>query len=197
MADVVASAGGSILSTIVSFASGGVSSVLNLFGAKPVGDKGWATYIAQAKRPVGRQYYPSAAEILAANVTADPKELAAIASTYDQNTGQGTEGDWHFAVTSTNPIVLDWFKGDTQHFQTKSNAQFASFANTSPIAQGTSPQTPATLAAFGGAPGTTNAPPPSPQASSFVIPSWAKWVAIGGGFLLTIFTLFLTFKRRR
>lgn len=190
-----ASSGG-IVGGLISFASSGIKSVLNLFGAKPVGNKGWQTYIANAQRPVGAQNYPSAAQLLAANLTSDPKELAAIASTYDRNTGTGSEGDWHFAVTSVNPIVLDWYKGDSEHFQTKAAAQDSAFGNLSPLAQSGPPQTQAQAAAFGGGAGTTT-PPPTPPAPGMSLPTWLKPVAIGVGILLTLIGIFLTLKRRR
>lgn len=108
------------IGTAIGGAAGAVVGVLSsVFKKKPVGDKGWQSFIMSAARPVGTQYYPTLQQILDANFVKDAKQLAALKSTYSQNTGMGTEGDWHFAVTNANPITIDWFKGDSEHFTSK------------------------------------------------------------------------------
>lgn len=105
-----------------------------IFAKKPVGDKGWQSYLASVNRPVGPQYYPTLNQIMAANFITDAQQKAAIQSTYNQSTGSGNEGDWHFAVTNANPITIDWYKGDTQHF--KSVANVSAPVSSVPVTQG-------------------------------------------------------------
>lgn len=103
----------------VNIVTGAISSIGNLFKKKPVGEKGWQSFFSSTPPLQGAQYYPTLSQILGAGFITDAKQLQAIKDTYNQSTGHGREGDWHFQVTNTKPLTIDWFKGDTEHFQTK------------------------------------------------------------------------------
>lgn len=138
---------GTAVGGVVGAVVGGLSSLLK---KKPVGDKGWQSWVAATPRPQGAQYYPSITELLAPVYSgsrdghdAGKDERDAMQKTYNQATGMGSQGDWKFAVTSTNPIIMDWFKGDSEHFTL--TAKTNTVANTQPVTLGTAVQTQPTI----------------------------------------------------